>query len=501
MKLFAVLTLSAVVAGLAHPPLSWWGTLFIAPSLLFGFLPGKPKRAGFGWGWWWGFVYGLTVGYSLTYLIHLRTGSWALSLLGLILVVGLSALFMGLFGTLATQMARSLLGAIGIAGIWTLSQWARGLGPFAFVWGHFSVALTPMPLLLQPADLGGAWFLEFLIALWNALLGIYWVAPKILSASPQARSGAWALGLLALAWLGYGVVRFSQYAQAPLPPDSPTVAIIQPNVNLARTYKPDEWERYRAQIESLVRQAGEQKPTLIVLPESLELYPMPQSAFAFDRWRALAYETGSAILLGGYRVGDPKTDRWTNTAHLFLPNGEWLYHDKVQLVPLGETVPFREWLPFLSAFGVVEQDTLPGESLKPLQAGTLRIGAVICMESTYPWIARQLVREGANLLWVGSNESWFGRTPALEQHLAFSVLRAVETRRWLVRSAPEGVSAFIRPNGTVQALPPFEPSVQVETVALHTEQTLATRWGDWVIWLCLLGAGVGGITGRGKQAL
>jgi hypothetical protein len=61
------------------------------------------------------------------------------------------------------------------------------------------------------------------------------------------------------------------------------------------------------------------------------------------------------------------TRQYTNTAHLFAATGKWQYHDKVQLVPLGEAVPLRDYLPFLRAFGVVERDLLPGRSLKPLE--------------------------------------------------------------------------------------------------------------------------------------
>jgi hypothetical protein len=93
----------------------------------------------------------------------------------------------------------------------------------------------------------------------------------------------------------------------------------------------------------------------------------------------------------------PPRAKHANTMFLFLPDGEWQYHDKVQLVPLGEYVPYREWLPFLRVFGVVEGDLRAGETLHPLQAGDMRLGAVICMESTYPWVARGLVNAGANL--------------------------------------------------------------------------------------------------------
>jgi apolipoprotein N-acyltransferase len=193
-------------------------------------------------------------------------------------------------------------------------------------------------------------------------------------------------------------------------------------------------------------------------------------------------ETGVALLVGGYRVADPDTRQHANTMFLFLPDGKWQYHDKVQLVPLGEHVPYREWLPFLRVFGVVEGDLRAGETLHPLQAGDMRIGAVICMESTYPWVARGLTKAGANLLAVGSNESWFGRTAALEQHLAFCVLRAIETRRWVARCAPEGITAFVAPTGAIRArAPAFTEAVLDAPVHPRALQTLYVRWGDWTV--------------------
>jgi len=469
-----LVVLSAVLAGLAHPPTGFWWTLLFAPAVLVRFLIGKTMRAGFGWAWLWWTVYALTLGYSLGYLIHLRTGSYVLSLLGLVLVAGLSGCFAGLAGAVATRMPVSLWGALGIAGIWSLCQWVRGLGDFAFVWGQMAPALYSVPVLVQVADLIGAWGVEFLLLFWNGLFALLW--------EWRGRSWIiWGAGLILwMGWLGYGVFALSR-EQGVAPSATVRVAIVQPNVNLARAYTPMEWEPIRAHIESLVLRAGRLHPHLLVLPEVMEPYPMPSTQFAFERWRALARDTGAVILLGGYREVNRETDQWANSAHLFLPDGRWHYHDKVQLVPLGEVVPFRRFLPFLGFFGVVAEDLSGGKRLEPLPADAMRIGAVICMESTYPWIARRLVARGANLLWVGSNESWFGRTPALEQHLAFSVLRAVETRRWMVRSAPEGYSAFIAPTGYIQRVVPFMPTVALQTVALREEQSLYVRYGDWLL--------------------
>ncbi|MCX7993558.1 MAG: hypothetical protein N2651_07790, partial [Fimbriimonadales bacterium] len=165
-----VLIVSALLSGLAHPPLGASWLILIAPAPLFALVLHTRARVGFGYGWLWSFVYYLTLGHPLIYLIRLQTESLFLGVVGLILTAGLCALFGGLFGLLASQMSRSLLGILGAAGAWAFTQYLRGLGPFAFVWGHWSVALYDVPILLQPAELMGAWGLEFLVALWNGLL-------------------------------------------------------------------------------------------------------------------------------------------------------------------------------------------------------------------------------------------------------------------------------------------------------------------------------------------
>jgi apolipoprotein N-acyltransferase len=493
---FWLVGLSAVLSALAHPPLSWWWLILIAPAPLLGVLSGKPMRVGFGIGWWWGFTYGLLVGFPLTYLINLQTGSFWLTMAGWVAVAGLSALFWGLFGVVASRMPQNTwLGWLGVAAAWTLCQWLRGLGPFAFVWGHFAVALYRVPPLLQIADIVGTWGVEFLIALWNTLLGALLLAIFRNDASHAPSPVAFWWVCLAL---GYSIGR--GWSIGAIKGETVSVTIVQPNVDLARAYSPSEWVPIRQQIAELVQQAHKGDPDLIVLPESLEPYPMPDSREAFEFWQQLAESGRVNLLVGGYRIGDPMTRQYTNTAHLFAATGKWQYHDKVQLVPLGEAVPLRDYLPFLRAFGVVERDLLPGRSLKPLEVDPMRIGVVICMESTYPWIARGLVREGANMLVVLSNESWFGRTAALEQHLAFCVLRAIETRRYVVRCAPQGISAIIKPDGKIVRLPPFERVINQQEITLQTELTPYVRWGDWIVGVSGVLVALGWLMGARRRA-
>ena len=122
--------------------------------------------------------------------------------------------------------------------------------------------------------------------------------------------------------------------------------------------------------------------------------------------------------------------------------------------------PFLD-LPFLRPLLQGVGEFLPGESTGPLvlpatpqlspDRGPLVLGVLICYESIFPELARKQVAQGATLLVNISNDAWFGRSSAPEQHLSLGILRAVEQRRWIARSTNTGISAFVDPTGAVVA--------------------------------------------------
>ena len=129
-------------------------------------------------------------------------------------------------------------------------------------------------------------------------------------------------------------------------------------------------------------------------------------------------------------------------------------YQKRQLVPFGEFMPGRSWMPFLEALHVTTFDMKRGADRQPLLdggPGVGRIGATICFESSYPRFLREQVARGAGLLVVSTDDTWFGRTAAARQHSAIAAVRAAETDRYLVRSAATGVSQIIDPTGRVLA--------------------------------------------------
>jgi apolipoprotein N-acyltransferase len=113
-------------------------------------------------------------------------------------------------------------------------------------------------------------------------------------------------------------------------------------------------------------------------------------------------------------------------------------------------------------------------------------GVLICSEAIYADLARDLVRAGAELLVNISNDAWFGASPAPAHHLNAVRFRAVELRRFLVRSTNTGLSAVVAPSGELIAeVPPGESAATVTAVTPLDTMTPYARFGDLFAWLCI----------------
>lgn len=117
---------------------------------------------------------------------------------------------------------------------------------------------------------------------------------------------------------------------------------------------------------------------------------------------------------------------------------------------------------------------------------TAKLWTMICYESVYPQFVREFVKEGAELLFVITNDGWYGKSSGPHQHNQFAVLRAVENRRWIARSANTGISSAIDDKGRfIQETGLFVRASITQNFPLLNRQTLYTRLGDWIAIPCM----------------
>jgi apolipoprotein N-acyltransferase len=176
-------------------------------------------------------------------------------------------------------------------------------------------------------------------------------------------------------------------------------------------------------------------------------------------------------------------------------------YEKIHLVPFGEYVPWPWLRRYVRALDQIPSDGVAGTTPVVFTVGTSKVGSVICFESTYPALARDLVGEGAQVLIVSTNNASFRRSPASEQHVAMSQMRAVEEGRVVLHAAISGISAVIDARGQILARTPlFEQRVVRRLVPLASGRTVYGRFGD-AIELGFLALGVAVVIVTGARML
>ena len=167
-----------------------------------------------------------------------------------------------------------------------------------------------------------------------------------------------------------------------------------------------------------------------------------------------------------------------------LIDGTRLQHrNKSQLVVGVEAIP--EWMGFLKNYSItmgIARGTLKGDpEAKVMTFGGHKIGAAICYESAFGEYVGNFCKKGADLLFVITNDGWWGHTPGYRQHFEFSKLRAIECRRCVARSANTGRSGFINQRGDVlQQTHYWVPDAIRETLKANTKITFYAKHGDYL---------------------
>lgn len=172
-----------------------------------------------------------------------------------------------------------------------------------------------------------------------------------------------------------------------------------------------------------------------------------------------------------------------NAAVAIKANQPLQFYNKSKLVPGVETLPdFLLWMaPLFEKFG----GTASGygkskESAVFTEPGNPYISApIICYESIYGEYVASYAAKGANLLTIITNDGWWGNTPGHKQHLEYARLRAIETRKWVVRSANTGISAVINNRGEIIDTQPWDQAGFIKAyVPAISGETFYVRYGD-----------------------
>ncbi|MBI4353388.1 MAG: apolipoprotein N-acyltransferase [Candidatus Omnitrophica bacterium] len=447
----------------------------------------KSSRQVFGISFLFGFFYYLMLGFWLGYV----------NVLGVFLAAACLSLYFAAFGLFYARWGGRRFGILWAApAFWVVLEYVRSWLLTGLPWALLAYSQWKNPLLIQMADVTGAYGVSYFVLLVNVVL-----FEMFLKKSARGRL----LAVLAVSFfvvLLYGGWRWGRWSGNGRGGEGNVLRVSVVQGNIPQEQKWDArikniiFEKYRR----LTLMGALDKPDLIVWPETSFPGYLEDEPLLAAGLRNLARQAGSHLLVGAPTLGMKKGGlHFYNSAVLIGPDGEERRrYDKLHLVPFGEYVPMGPFLSWIRYFVHIGRFSAGGEhtvftvpSGEALGKAPVKFAAVICFEDIFPSLARRFRREGADFLINMTNDAWFGKTTAPYQHAQASIFRAVENRMPVVRAANTGLSCFISPRGEVTAS--VEEKGEEIFVSGHRTADLSlfpwgfsfyTRFGDVFVGLC-----------------
>ncbi|SFB54826.1 apolipoprotein N-acyltransferase [Amycolatopsis marina] len=473
--------LSGFVLYLSFPPRPLW---WLAP-LAFAGLGLVLFRRRFWAGAGYGLVFGLV--FFLAHLVWIQdflgadfgSAPW----LGLSAVM---ALFVAAACGLMTQVTTLPAAPVWMAMVFLLQETVRSRWPInGFPWGRVAFG-QPEGAYLSLASVGGAPLVGFAVLLTGfglARLGVLlhaghrrpdprWITPVACTLLPVIAG-------LAL-WPTVGTT-----AEA----GTRSVAVVQGNAPDAglgllgqrATIRRNHLEA-SAQLARRIESGAVPRPDLVVWPETATEVRGPDPVL-----NEVVDAFGAPTLIGAlYRL---PTGQAQNTVIEWQPGtGQVDRYAKQELVPFAEYVPLRSIARLFTPFVDDTGDMLSGTEPGVFDVAGTKVGLAICYEAAYDYVSREATRAGAELLVIPTNNAWYGPGEMSYQQLAMSRVRAVEHGRAVVVAATSGVSAIVRPDGSLDASTSlFTQETLLRDVPLRQQTTLSDRLGAWTEYV-LVGA-------------
>jgi apolipoprotein N-acyltransferase len=504
--------------------LAWIGT---APLILASARERRMWRS-FALGLVTGTVFYLGSSYWVTYSMQHYGGMslWAAYALG-VLIAAILGSFTGLF-SMALSRAVARFGGWAILAaplLWAASEWSRlvvtGMG-----WNSLGYSQAFDPVVIQTARFGGVYVISAILVAVSAAL----VFATVYIEKPRGLIVLTLAGALAAASLLYGQKVRSEKDEA----GSVSLGVVQPNLPISGDWENPQFvsqmldlefklsgelmrgdqgaaskddSRSRPRTDSSGPETAEKSPgdkvkhlasasgsgadqetrggkiDILVWPES----PLPleydrDPAFQ-QRLTAFTSRNNVDVLLNSWESPDGSGTR--NSAIAISAAGEKICeYDKIALLPYGEYVPGKSWIPFMDRVTAVVGEVTPGKAPSLCGIAGTSIGSIICFEATRPELSRSLRLMGASGIVQLSDEAWFGPSAAPKQMLANAVFRAVENNVTLIRSTNSGMSARISRLGIVEGVTPLFDTAARKWQLKSTQEatgdsmTFYTRHGD-----------------------
>ena len=474
--------ITAFICGLsavaALPPYFMLPVLIPAFSILLLLInAASEKKQAFAIGYWFGFGF-FALGFSWignALLIDAETFGWLypLAFLG-------SGAFFGLFPGLAAWLTFQLPGFtarfFAFPAFWILSEWLRSFILSGFPWNLIGSALAFHPAFIQFAAIAGTYGLSLLLIYWAQLAA--W--PLHTGTKRSLTAALIAFITLSAATAGFGFARLHSYPDSSAPSEY-KIRIVQPAIPQRLKWNQSMLEdNFRRYLE-LSRSPGLEKINMVIWGETASPFPLE-----LDEQHRHLLQT--AVPPHGYLMTGTLRYLPDSITGRYLPRNSMLtldsagniaaVYDKSHLVPFGEYIPLRSYLPAsLRPVTNTISDFQPGNGPQTLKLKDFpSLGTAICYEIIFP--SRVIDRTDRPEILVNlTNDGWYGDSAGPRQHLTAARLRAVEEGITVVRAANSGISAVFSPLGKTLGRLELNVSGILDT-ALPIRRTVPAFYGQ-----------------------
>ena len=437
--------LSGVLAFGAFPPLDLSFLAWVSFVPLFFVIKESDTKEAFFYSYLAGIVF---FGSLLSWLFNVTVP-------GTIILVLIMGAYYAVFGVAARLILKYSMNLFILPFFWVIIEYIRAHLFSGFLWGMLAYSQYRNINLIQLADIMGPYGISFVVMTFNAAL--FAVAAR----SKRKISYIMFALLFIITATSYGMYRLDNLVFR----GSPRISVVQGNIPQRMKWDENFAREIMDTYSDLTVKAASERPDMIVWPETSYPYLAEKGESPAPDISGLSADLATPILAGLIYERD---GTYFNSAVLFDGDDrEAEIYNKLHLVPFGEYVPFEKYFRGLRGridkpigdFGRGEERTI--FTLRSLreEAGAdgslkrsttfFKFGVLICFEDVFPYLSRDLVHDGANILVNITNDAWFGDTAAARQHVQSSVFRAVENRVPVIRAANTGISCFIDPTGKI----------------------------------------------------
>jgi apolipoprotein N-acyltransferase len=477
-----------------------------------------------------GFWKNLFLGYIFGFLFMYYTlewfgfFGWEPHIFGSFYFATFFAVFFGLSGrcTRFFQPGKSWLRVLIPPMLWVGLEWFKAQGLMAFSWGFLGFTQYKFIPLIQISTITGVFGISFIIVLLNSIIAEFILVLgqeskaagqqnaenekqtffKRITVSPgkifgenkeyqvlrRAMAGFVMLFTIIVVTGTLVVPResYKKFAEK-MNLEPIKVGSVQPNVEQHEKWKPENLQDSLNLLKEETEKLSLLGADLVVWPETAISHGDPLNEPRMRNFMKNAASLNNVALATG--LIEREEDRKYNSSVLIEPSGEIVdRYRKIHLVPMAEYLPWADVLSKYEIFNRSDNYNI-GEFITVFNSEKGKFSILICFESYFDYLARQMVNKGAEFLVVMTNDAWYLWTNEAKCHFIMAIFRSVENRRWLVHSANTGVSGLIDPWGRVLIETDlFTTTSFMGEVYPMTTKTLYTKLGNWFPVTCLLGS-------------